>query len=417
VSINQLFAGDQLVIVPPNQYLNTDGPAGIYEVVTPPANWNSGTTMVLQRIADSNLPFGSPLWSSGSRGTGAKITQRFVTVDATNNTGSINSTYYYNGDVAGRPSFIKGDANNGQIPVAGTLVQFSAPNNRWEIVTDSTTVRYFNNSTASTPPASGWSDGSSGTASVGYSVGQPSTAYLHKHARETRFVITGCTFDGPLNGITRLDGSLNFNISPSILAKCPTVINGCSFAGHNYALSCGPQFQPAKCGPFVITNNYFYGKRPEAGTAQNNSPNVGYLLGDHSIFANNILFQNDTTDYYSGIVVGGDRTQIVNNTFIVGNPIAGSVASPNLPSAIGTYNARNNQPWNMVIDGNVIDGWNYGISTGGGTAIVGRMYGNATGAMINPFHPIQPCLEVLSPNGTPWRLSVTNDGEVQLQTP
>lgn len=420
VGINTLVAGDQLVIMPADLYLNTDAPVGIYQVVTPPANWNTGTTMVVQRIADNNLPFSSPVWSLGPRQTGAKVTTKFVQVAATNNTGSINGTYYYDGDVFSRPSFILGDFQAGYTPVSGTKLQFSSVNNRWEIVTGGTVVRYYSNNTGLTVPTSGWTDGSTGTASVAYAE-NIIRAYLHKNAREARFVISNCTFDGPQGGITKLNGTGGpFNISPGVLAKCPTTITGCSFAGHYAALSCGPQYATTKCGPFIVTNNYFYGKQPNAAVGGYLGPNAGYLLGDKSVFANNIIFQNTTKDYATGILCGGDGTQICNNTWIVGTPDPGSTASPSLPTAIATYGTRNSQRWNMSVDNNTISGWNYGVGSGGMPLLVGRLRGSATGAMINPFHVgpngITTGFDFVTGNGTRWFMELTNDGEIQLRT-
>lgn len=144
-------------------------------------------------------------------------------------------------------------------------------------------------------------------------------------------------------------------------------------------------------------------------------------MGDKSVFANNIIFQNTTKDYAVGILFGGDGTQLVNNVFTVGNPdLPGSTASPDLPTAISTYGTRNFQRWNMSVDNNTISGWNYGVGSGGMPLVVGRLRGTATGAMINPFHVgpngITTGFDFVTGNGTRWLMEITNDGEVQLRT-
>lgn len=406
VNFNTLVAGDVLTIMPTDQYLNTDAPVGIYEVVTPPANWNSGTTMVLKRLPNSVMPFSSSLWSNGARAETAKITRSYAIVNATDNTHSVNGTYYDNGNVNGRKSYIRGDVDNGYIPVAGTKVQFSSVNNRWEIVTGETNVRYYNPSTASTVPVSGWTNGASATATVGSITNSFINCYLHKNAKETKFIISNCSFDGSRSLMFREDGTGGpWSQTPCILAKCNTIVSNCSFSGYKVALSMGPQYATTRIGPFVVTNNIFYGKKPII-SGQYNNPHI-FFLADNSIFANNIIIQDTSDEFSLGILVGGDRTQVINNLFVVRNPSAQSTAT----SAIATYTSRNSSEWTMRISGNVVRGFDYGLSSSS-IVSVENFYGTPRTTMLNG--QTKPRLSLLSPDGSTWTVGITNDGELEV---
>jgi hypothetical protein len=477
VDFNTLVAGDVLTIMPSDQYLNTDGPVGIYEVVTPPANWNGGTTMVLKRLPDSTMPFSSSLWSVGARAETAKNTRSYAVFNATDKTHSVNGNYYYDGDLNGRKSYIRGDFSNGYVPVAGTKIQFSSANNRWEAVTGSTNVRYYNPSTASTIPNDGWIDGNvaiftgsisgttltvtavtSGTIGIGmvltsggeitlgtkitqlgtgsggagtYTVSasqsrssatitgeRTATAgsitdgtircYLHNHLRDTTATISNCSFDGPRSLIFKENGTGGPHAQrPCILAKCNTIINGCYFSGYERALNCSNQYQPDRAGPFVITNNILYGKKPIV-SGQYTGPHA-YILADNSIFSNNLIIQDNSDEFAIGVQISGDNTQILNNMFVVRNPSS----QPSATSALQIYNSINAAPWTMRISGNVVRGFDYGISSGSGTALVENFYGTPRIAMFGGGQ-ISPKFSILSPDGSTWKIGVTDNGELEV---
>jgi hypothetical protein len=408
VDFNTLVAGDVLTIMPSDQYLNTDGPVGIYEVVTPPANWNGGTTMVLKRLPDSTMPFSSSLWSIGARAETAKITRSYAVFNATDNTHSVNGTYYYDGDLNGRKSYIRGDFNNGYVPVAGTKIQFSSANNRWEAVTGSTNVRYYNPSTASTIPNDGWTNGASATATAGSITDGNIPCYLHNHLRDTTATISNCSFDGPRSLIFKENGTGGPHAQrPCILAKCNTIINGCYFSGYERALNCSNQYQPDRAGPFVITNNILYGKKPIV-SGQYTGPHA-YILADNSIFSNNLIIQDNSDEFAIGVQISGDNTQIVNNMFVVRNPSS----QPSATSALQIYSSINSAPWTMRISGNVVRGFDYGISSSNGTALVENFYGTPRIAMFGGGQ-ISPKFSILSPDGSTWKIGVTDNGELEV---
>jgi hypothetical protein len=190
------------------------------------------------------------------------------------------------------------------------------------------------------------------------------------------------------------------------LAKCNTTVSNFNFSGYRTALSMGPQFTTTRIGPFLVTNNIFYGKKPIA-SGQFTGPHI-FFLGDNSIFANNIIVQDESEEFGTGILVGGDNTQIVDNIFIVRNPSAQSTAN----AAIGTYSTRNNAAWTMRISGNTVRGFDYGLNSGVVTPVE-NFYGNPRTSMLNGSGP-RPRFPMLSPDGSTWTVGITNDGELEV---
>ncbi len=408
VNFNELIVGEKYVIMPPDQYLNTEAPCGVYEVVSVPANWNTNTTFTVKRVANELMPFGDQSWNYSPRSENSRITTAWVVFDfAGTDTHSVRGNYYYDGDVNGKASYIYQPISGNFAPVSGTKMQWSSANNRWEVVTGGSTVRFYNPSTAATVPSSGWTDGGSINATANLISYTGFNMFRLSHTKNVSFIVNGCTFDSDV--IFSEDGTTRgpFAPAPCILVKCQCIISNCVFTGrYQVAISAGPQYHAAPTGPFVITGNIFSGRRPRLDGVQYTGPHV-YCLGDYSILSSNIIKQPESGDFASGFFVGGKGVQIFNNSFVVENPSAQAA----LISAIQCYNSKGGVPWDMIIENNRIDGFDRFINSGPSVK-VGPVTGTPRVAMFNGS--ITTGTTIPSNDGSLWNMRITNDGEIEV---
>jgi hypothetical protein len=410
VNFNNLIIGEKYIIFPEEQYLNTEAPCGVYEIVSPPSNWNENTTFIIKRVANEFLPFGDQSWNYSPRAENSRITTTWVIFDFTGtDTHSVRGNYYYDGDVNGKASYIYQPVSGNFAPVSGTKMQWSSANNRWEVVTGGSTVRFYNVSTSSTVPASNWTDG----ASINNATATLETAnnghrlYRLSHVKNVSFVVDGCTFDSDV--IFSEDGTTRGPIAPSpcIKARCQTTVNACVFTGrYSIAISAGPEYHFSATGPFIITNNIFNGRRPRIDGVQNETPHI-YCLGDYSVLSGNIVKQPESGDFGSGFFVSGKGTQVVNNIFIVENP--STQIKPT--QAINCYDSKNYAAWDMVIENNRIDGFDRFVKSNVSVK-VGSVTGTPRVAMFNGS--ITTGTTIPSNDGSLWNMRITNDGEVEV---
>jgi hypothetical protein len=408
VNFNELIVGEKYVIMPADQYLNMEAPCGVYEVVSVPVDWNENTTFEVKRVANEFMPFGDQSWNFSPRAENSRITITWVVFDFTGtDTHSVRGNYYYDGDVNGKASYIYQPISTNFDPVSGTKIQWSSANNRWEVVTGGSTVRFYNTSTAATVPSSGWTDGGSVSATAVLNTKTRHTFFRLSHTKNVSFIVKGCTFDSDVifseDGITRGP----FAPTPCIKAHCPIVVEGCIFTGkYSYAISCAPQFHPAPTGPFLITNNIFNGSKPTISETQHREPHI-YCLGDYSIISGNIIKQPESKDFEYGCVVSGKGVKIINNTFVVENPSA----QINLTQAIQCYNSKGLVSWDMLIENNRVEGFDRFINSLPSVK-VGPVTGTPRVAMFNGS--ITTGTTVPSNDGSLWNMRITNDGEIEV---
>lgn len=203
---------------------------------------------------------------------------------------------------------------------------------------------------------------------------------------------------------------LSMRPSPAIGAKIRTTVSNNHFEGCNTAYVDDPIYEPGGQGPIIFTGNIVLAEKDPIVVA------TGQFKGTQvqsttpcSVVSNNVFIADSKDAFGLMLQVGREGQMVLNNTFWCNNPApAGSGAI-----AIALFNTSNYAEWDMVLDNIVAYGFNYALYSNV-PVTYGSIRGKSTTALAAVYQDSGSSKFFKSPNGTNWRLRVTNDGEIML---